>query len=233
MSVSSTAATSRRAYLSQSELEEIADITVTSTSEADDQINQAEELIDAYVGYQEKFVENEITGYCEGSSNSNPYTVTIDEDTYDQDYFKWCEIEIIGGTGSGQRKKITGSTKAGVLTVDSAWTTAPDTTSYFRIYQLGKFPRACDVISDTNTAGTTIYYKSIPEAVKRAVAAQLAFAVEVGTSFFTGNQSEKESESIGDYSYTNSTGSAGIARLIAPRAKSLLRGITNRTGGLV
>lgn len=232
MPITSTVPTSRRGYLSQSELEQYANITVTDATEADDQISIAEELIDTYVGYQEKFYPNELNGKASAGGSTTLTLQSHHQNVYHNDYFKWCFLEIIGGTGAGQRRKITTSTLAGVLTVESAFSTTPDATSFYRIFQLGKFPRYKDVFYDGIDNNNT-YYKQIPEAVKRAVAAQVEFIIEMGTRFFTSDQTEKQSESIGDYSYTNAAGSNSIYRLIAPKAKMYLRGIRNITGRIM
>lgn len=231
MGVNSTLATSRRGYLSQAELAQFADITITDTTEADDQISQAEEMIDSYVGYHDKFMTETVQGRCASAGASSFTLQQNQQNSWDVDYFKLCEVEIIGGTGAGQRRKITGSTKAGVNTVDTAWATSLDTTSFYKIYQLGKFPRKCDVVSYSEQSPTT-YYKQIPEAVKRAVAAQVAFIIAKGASFFTGANSTLQSESIGDYSYTR--GSGAVSELmIAPSAKNYLAGIYRRIGKMV
>lgn len=231
MGILSTQPTSRRGYLSQTELEQMANITVTDPTEADDRISQAEEIVDAYVGPQDKYMVETVKGLAAaGGSN----TITLEQsqqNNYDIDYFKLCDVEILGGTGVGQRRKCTTSTKAGVLTVDT-WDTQPDNTSFYKISQIGKFPRICDVETYSNN-GTTTYYKTIPEAIKRAVAAQIEYVIEMGDSFFAGDKSEMESESIGDYSYTKGKGIASMGKLIAPKAKLLLKGIFNRTGTIV
>lgn len=232
MGVTSTAATSRRGYLSQSELEQFANITVTDTAEADDKISQAEEMIDAYIGYQDKFMVKSIKGLCAAVGSTSLTLETSQQNVYDIDYFKLCEVEILGGTGAGQRRKVTASTKAGVLTIDSAWSTNPTTTSLYKVSQIGKFPRVCDIETYTSGSNTT-YYKAIPEALKRATAAQVEYFIEMGDAFFAGDKSEMESERIGDYSYTKGQGVASIAKLISPKAKMLLKGIYNRTGVLV
>jgi type II secretory pathway pseudopilin PulG len=232
MPVSSTTPTSRRSYLSQSELAQFANITITDATEADDQISQAEEMIDQYVGAQQRFYPYTLNGKAVSGGASTITLSTLHQNTMQIDYLKWCEIEIIGGTGAGQRRKITGQTYAGVITVDSPWSTAPDSTSVYKIYQLGKFPRPKDVFFDGDTTPNQ-YYKSIPENVKRAVAAQVEFIIEMGSRFFSSDQIEKQSESIGDYSYTNAANYQGVSRLIAPKAKMLLRGIRNITGEIV
>lgn len=232
MGVTSTQPTSRRGYLSRTELEQLANITITDTAEADDKISQAEEMIDAYIGPQDKHMTNKVTGLAAAASSLGLTLETSQQNTFDIDFFKLCEIEILGGTGAGQRRKITGSTKAGVLTIDSAWTTTPSTDSFYRIYQVGKFPRHCDVESYTSGANTT-YYKAIPEAIKRAVAAQVEYFIEMGDAYFAGDKSEMQSENIGDYGYTKGEGVGSIAKLISPKAKILLKGIFNRGGTIV
>lgn len=231
MGVTSTQPTSRRGYLSQSELEQFANITITDVNEADDRISQAEELIDGYVGPQDKYMENSITGMVSAAGSTSLTLETSQQNTYDVDYFKLCEVEILGGTGAGQRRKVTGSTKAGVLTIDTAWTATPNTTSFYKISQIGKFPRVCDVETYTN-GSTTTYFKSIPEAVKRAVAAQIEYVIEMGDAFFAGDKSQMQSESIGDYSYNKGTNSA-TNKMIGTKAQTLLRGIINRMGSIV
>lgn len=232
MPVTSTTPTSRRSYLSQSELEQYANITVTDTSEADDQISQAEEMVDQYIGAQTKFYPYTLNGRAVSATTNTLTLNELHQNTMQKDYLKWCEIEIIGGTGAGQRRKITTQTYEGVVTVDSAWSTTPDNTSFYKIYQLGKFPRYKDVYFDSNNTPEQ-YYKSIPENVKRAVAAQVEFIIEMGSRFFASDQIEKVSERIGDYSYTNAETHQGVSRLIAPKAKMLLRGIRNITGEIV
>src|SRR3990167_2995659 len=229
--MATTSYTSRRGYLTQTELAEFTDITVTDAAEADDQINQAEEMIDAYVGSQQKFYDYELKGKAAAGGSSSITLQSNQQSIYDIDYFKLCEVEIIGGTGVGQRRKVTASTLAGVLTVDTAWTTTPDSTSFYKIWQLGKFPRQQDVHFYSEQTPST-YYKSIPEAVKRAVAAQVEYRIAMGEAFFKTDASEKVSERIGDYSYENASsqgvGTLGVEKLIAPKAKLLLRGIKSR-----
>lgn len=221
---------SRRGYLSQAELADFADITITDATEADDQISQAEEVIDKYIGNQPKFLDYELTGLV---SQGGTTTLTLEsphQNNMQQDYLRGCWIEIIGGTGEGSRRKITGQTFAGVLTLESALTT--DTTSYYRIWQLGKFPRKSDVVFDGNHTPNR-YYKSVPEEVRRAVAAQVEFRIQMGDAFFSGDKADLVSESIGDYSYSKGSASAGDDRLVAPKAKVLLRGLMNRLGVIV
>lgn len=234
MPILSDKPTTRRGYLSRTELQQYADITITDTNEADDVIGQAEEIIDAYVGHQVKFMREVVTGRCETAGGNNTLILETDQkNVFQDDYFKGCEIEIIGGTGEGQRRRITVSDyESGQITVADNWTTNPDNTTFYRIYQLGKFPRHQDVHYFSDREPHT-YYKSIPEAIKRAVAAQVAYIVEMGDSYFNSDKADRSSERIGDYSYENGAGGSGLHKLIAPKAKLLLRGIKNRVGVIV
>jgi len=223
---------SRRGYLTQAELAEYADITINNTTEADDQISQVEEMIDSYVGSQQSFLHSQVRGLA-SAGTSTTLTLEVDYQTYDQDYFKGCEIEIMGGTGEGQRRIISANTyNTGVITVVAAWASTPNNTSFYRIYQLGKFPRHCDS-EFYNRTGTPRVFKSIPEAVKRATAAQLEYVIKMGQDFFTSNKFEMRREQIGDYEYEKNGTAGGQESLIAPKAKLLLKGLKNRTGYFV
>lgn len=223
---------SRRNYVTTTEVDEL----IGSGSSTDLQISEAEEIIDSYVGFQQKAVDLEIKGRAAAGGSS---TITLEQNqqnVYDIDYFKYCEVEILGGTGAGQRRVVTSSTLAGVLTLASAWTTPPDSTSFYRIYQLGKFPRHCDSTFYSEQSPST-YYKNIPEMVKRATAAQVEYMTNMGDAYFATDKSEKVSESIGDYSYENASsggvGMIGEGKMIAPKAKMFLKGIKNRLGQIL
>ena len=222
---------SNRSYLTIAELEEFADITVTDTDEANDQISQAEELIDSYVGFQDKAIGTEYRGLATGGTTSTINLSTEHQNIFEIDYFKYCMVEIIGGTGVGDRKMCSGSTKAGVLTV-STWSVSPDSTSFYRIFQLGCFPRLDDSHFDSQNTPNK-FYKFIPEKVKRAVASQVEYKINMGDDYFSTNKSGLKSESIGDYSYTKfGSNNSRLDDLIAPKAKMLLNGIRNIVGEL-
>lgn len=226
---------SRRQYLTIAELEEFADINVTDDNEAFDQISQAEEFIDAYVRFQTKAVREIVQGrVAAGGSATFTLEASRHQNVYQKNYFIYCEVEIVGGTGAGQVRSITGSTYEGVVTVASAWDTAPDATSYYKIYQLGKFPRAKDEYFDGDVT-PQIYIRSIPDAVKRATAAQVQYMIEQGATFFSGEDSTMQSETIGDYSYNRGSGGSanGSTNLVAPKAKQYLKGYVNRTGKII
>ncbi len=227
---------SRRGYLTIPELEEYADITVNDATEAFDQISQAEEIIDAYVGFQEKHVPDRIRGEVSAVNGRTLFdTGSGTRLGRLENYFVGCQVSILAGTGAGQSRQIVASSfTASSITVDSDWTVAPDTTSLFEILQLGKFPRHKDAY--TTRAGNK-WYMSIPEAVKRATAAQVQYFINMGDDFFSTLDSDKTSERIGNYSYTRGSGGgmsqSTLVKLLAPKARTLLRGITNRTGIIV
>ena len=223
---------SKRGYTTTTEVDEL----VGTTGSTDVQINEAEEIIDDYVGYQDKFLDYEIRGLLAAGGVNNLTLEQIHQNNMQLNYLRGCWIEIMGGAGEGQRAKITAQTLAGVVTLETNLSVATDITSYYRIYQLGKFPRQCDTEFD-GLHTPTQYRKSIPDKVRRATAAQVEFMINQGKAFFGSDAPDMESESIGDYSYSKagrgSGVTAGAVKLIAPKAKLLLKGIINRTGSIV
>lgn len=142
-------------------------------------------------------------------------------------YYQGCEIAIIDGTGAGQVRYIVSSdfeTKS--VTVDEAWDTDPDNTSVYKIYQFGQFPRCKDMFWDPQSEK---YHRSIPERVKRAVAAQVEWQL-ANPDLFSGDSIYMQAEQFSKYSYQTKDGVSAMDRLIAPKAKELLRGIRNIGG---
>jgi len=221
---------SRRRYTTSDEISEYADIIIDDSTEADDQISQAEEMIDAYVGFQNKHIRVKYEGMATGGTTTTLLDTSSDSPLgYNDNYFNYCEVEVVAGTNVGEIRQIASSDgSANSITVNTAFTAAIDSTSVYIIRQLGKFPRVEDIFTKI-VDSESIYYKSIPEAVKRAVAAQLQYIIEKGVEFFAG-ATDKSSEVIGDYQYTVKK---GAERLIAPKARMLLKGIMNRKGRLV
>lgn len=226
----------KRQYLTIDELQEFADITVIDENEAFDQIGQAEEIIDAYVGPQDRFIKRPHVmqvSAANGKTLSDIHS-TSPLNQFD-DYFAGCMMEVIGGTGAGQSRRISSSSETGksITYEGDDLNPAVDTTSIIKIYQLAKYPRCKDV----ETYGSTRkYFKSIPEAVRRATAAQVAFMINQGADFFDTDKLAKQSERLGNYSYTNSQGAmsgTAVTRIVSPRAKALLRGYKNNTGRLL
>lgn len=225
-----------RGYITIAELENIANITVTDQTEAYDQISFAEELIDQYVGFQDKAYNGQATG----TITSVDETTIVDNSSDSQinftqgNYLQNCILQIISGPGAGESRRIVASGYC-YVEVEEAFDTEPTNESVYRIYQLAKFPRRKDSIYKSSVDK---YYKFIPEKVKNAVAAQIQFANEMGEEYFTGPDTDANSESIGNYSYSNGgVGSGGAqtapVRMISPKARTLLRGIVNRTGQIV
>lgn len=217
----------KRQYVTAAEVNE--DIGFTPT---DVQICDAEELIDWYVGPQQKFFHRILVGLNSGPSGTSSIRLQSNQrNIYYPDYFKYCWIQIVDGTGAGQIGLVASNTLDGTLTLDTAqqFTVAVDSTSYYRIYQLGKFPRVQDTIFDGfNTPQK--YRKWIPDAVRRATMAQIEFMNKMGANFFNTDASGMESERIGDYSYKRGSAAIGKEAMIAPKAKSYLKGIMNRKG---
>ena len=249
-----------RAYVTAAEVQQYANITITDATEGDDQISQAEEIIDAYVGTQKKafigFGINNGSGVFtppdyydlpqqdqviygrvnqviqSGNSAQNDVVMLepYQDNVYQNGYFSFTMFEIVGGTGQGQRLPIMDSLMNGQITIRGSFTTSPDTTSLYKIYQVGKFPRVKDVFYNTYE-NPSRYYKTIPEAVKRAVCAQLEYMITQGPAFFASQASQTSSEHIGDYSYRRSNGAP--ENLIAPKAQMYLRGIRNLKGEIL
>ena len=220
---------SRRQYCTIAELENYADIDVTDDNEAYDQISQAEAIVDAYVGRISKHIRDEFVGKATGGTTTTLIDTSDDSHIYNDfgdNYFTFCELQIIGGTNAGQSRPITGYDKsAGQVTVDYAFSSAIDSTSVYRIHQIGKFPRNCDYDSLTEN-GEVTYYKWIPEEIKQATLAQVAYIVELGPSFLNSDASDKISEGIGDYNYQKKV----VEAIIAPKARNILRRYLLRTG---
>lgn len=217
----------KRQYVTAAEVNE--DFGFTPT---DVQICDAEELIDWYVGPQQKFFYRTLVGLNAGGNIATGIRLQSNQQNiYYPDYFKYCWIQIIDGTGAGQLGLVASNDKLGNLTLDASeqFTTPVDSTSYYRIYQLGKFPRTQDTIFDGfNTPQK--YRKWIPDAVRRAVMAQIEFMNKMGANYFNTDTSGMASERIGDYAYQRGSAAQGKEAMIAPKAKTYLRGIMNRKG---
>jgi len=216
----------KRGYITEAELESYADIAITDSDEAIERMNIAEELIDRYVGFQNSFMRYDIVGTASAGT-----TLTLTDtnsgsqiNSTTENRFSYCMLEIIGGTNAGQSRTIISNTTAGVLTVESAFSSAIDNTSVYRIYQLAKFPRSQDY-----KLVNSIYYKFIPEAVKHATLAQVEYMIEMGDDFFISGVDKKD-ENIDGYSYNIPK---NVKRMIAPKSRMYLKGIFNRKGKLL
>lgn len=222
-----------RGYLSIAELERLANIDVTDIAEALYRIDRAEQAIDDYIGRACRSVQVDFRGSVSRVSGKEVFDTNPSSQLHVTDgYFEHCVIEIIGGTGAGQARYISASSNDNrSVTITDDWDTLPDTTSFYRIYQLAKFPREGDVYS---RADGRRFYKAIPDAIKRAVAAQVEFMIQKGDAFFVGDQADVASESIGNYSYSRANqGQSSTVSSLAPRARTLLRGYKNSTGTMI
>lgn len=228
---------SRRNYLTSLDtLKEYANITINDEDEAWDQISQAEAIIDAFVGWQDRFIERKYQGEItsvngttvidSGSGNSMDVT---------NDFFMGCEIEMVSGAAKGQIRPITSSTKLSKsITIGSAFSPVAAAGDMFVIRQIGKFPRDCDVVSSRDG---TRYAKYVPDAVVQAVCAQVEYMINMGSTYFASGSLQMRAEKIGNYAYekgsTSEPTQSDAVKLVAPKARTLLRGIKNRTGRLV
>lgn len=224
----------KRNYITISELEQYANISVTDEAEAYDVIEQAEEIIDQYVGPQARFLYHPRRGEVTASAPNKIFDTGGGPLNVRDNYYVGCELEIIGGTGLGEVRTITASNmNEQSITYDGDDIEVGLDTAYL-IRQVGKFPRQQD--ASTNRAGT-YQYKTVPEAVKRAVAAQVAFMIAMGNGFFASDQTDKQSESIGNYSYSKggngTAGSSTMTKMVAPIARTLLRGYKRSGGRLI
>ncbi len=205
---------------------------VSGATEA--QVALAEALIDDYVGRQDKFYPGEAVGTVSSSLAGKILDTNTNTPLYVTDNtFAMCVIEIIGGSGVGQSRVITSSDQdeRSVSFEGDAFSPALDDTSVYRIYQLAKFPRRKD---SRTPSGESIFYKFIPQAIKEAAIAQTEFIIEQGEDYFTGDDSEMDSERILNYSYSRggNAGQSAAVKFVSPKARTLLRGYKNSTGSL-
>lgn len=250
---------SRRQYITTAYLSDyLSGLSLNADyANADDLISQAEEMIDSYVGNQTKWfrissstnagiytppdwepdipINRELRGRVASVPSSTQFVLQLyQQSAYQEDFFVGCWVEIIGGTGLNQTNQVSGSILNGTITVVAAWSTALDTTSVYRIYQLGKFPRAQDVYFDSLNQPVR-YYKTIPDAVRRATAAQAAYINRMGRAFFESDSAHMQSEKLASYSYTRNSKVNPRSLFIAPEAKQALRedNITSRRGQVI
>lgn len=222
-----------RGYLSKAELGTYAPSVTGTDAEKLAMIERAEALIDSYIGRQDQAVRPLTDLARAGSTTTLQLSASDTQGANGVNYLKGCQIEILDGTGEGQVRSIKSYAIDGTITVGKNWDTAPDTTSYYRVSQVGKLPRrGIDLTNDT-VGGVNRYFRVIPVAVKQAVAAQVEYIQQMGEAYFTGGDSNMQSESSDGYSYTRGENGTNGKGLIAPAVRSLLAGsgIINRVGG--
>jgi hypothetical protein len=199
-----------------------------------EQVALAEGLIDQYVRFTTKAVGSQYHGMATAGTNTTIIDTSSDGHlNFSDNRFRYCVVEVIAGTNVGEIRAIISSNKEDKsVTVSEAFSAAIDTTSTYVIYQLGKFPRNVDSRSLNN-----IHYPYIPQAVREAVVAQVKFIIQMGDSYFNGNQGDIQSESIDDYSYSmgnsNGGGFDGMMKLLSPQARMLLKPFVNRKGQMI
>lgn len=225
-----------RGYLSTAELKNLSALEL-SAEDAKAAIAKAETIIDGYIGHHARSYPT-LSGVAQSGTVNNLTLSTEDINSYatkGADFLKGLYVEIVAGTAQGAASSISGSTTDGAVTFADKFDAAPDATSVYHIYQVGKFPRGSEVKTVTLSGGSTIYYWAIPRALKEAVAAQTEYMQEMGDSFFDGEDSLMKSERRGKYQYTRHDSAAGGKGLIAPKARQALAGtgIINRTGKII
>lgn len=98
-------------------------------------------------GVINKLIDSSSTRAVGTSQSATSTTITLSATSLvseDNNYYNGMEIRIVGGTGEGQVREVTGyvgSTK--VATVDSAWDTEPDSTSQYEIIEKGRVALDC------------------------------------------------------------------------------------------
>lgn len=208
---------------------------VSGSTEA--QVALAEELIDRYVGPQPKWNRIVTQGSITALTNSDKTIADIGTSSrlgVVNNQYKSAVLEMISGNAQGKRAVIDSSNKDNkTVTLKAALATTPAVGDYFKIYQLAKFPRSQDVLSSPDGLN---YFPSIPEAVREATIAQVEFIIAQGAAYFSGAGADFQSESFLNYSYQRGSGTdeaSAITKLISPQARTLLRGIVNRTGRII
>jgi hypothetical protein len=217
----------RRQYVNENQIEEFSNITITDETEAADQANMAEEMIDLYIRRGNKHFNGEPYGKATGGSTSTLIDTSGDSHltSYEDDFYTYCEVEILSGSSRGDKRVILSYNKSeNKITVVSNFTAAIAEGDVYIIRQLGLFPRPEDV-----TLLDSKYYKRIPEEITRATLAQLEYIIEKGPDFFS-DAVDYDTEDFKDYAYTVRK---NADRLISPHARRLLQGFINRTGRLI
>jgi hypothetical protein len=205
---------------------------ITNAILADKHISAAEKVVDAWCGHWTRFYPN-ITLTPTLVSGLEIRSSTFGEGR-PVDY--WAKgglyLEVYDGPGTGQARLITASSGLEV-TIVSGWDTAPVVgSSKMMIKQRSRFPRWLDWDARIGPF--------VPEEVKHATAAQVAFAVRHGNetaglwdpSVVEDTQGNIQTRSYGTgYSETRDTRrTAGQAVWIAPQARLHLKGFVHGSG---
>lgn len=199
-------------------------------------INDAEVLIDAYVGHHVRFIANDLTGNPSSAVASGATTLPSTR-FGDRRPNYWAKggvyIELLNEDGAGQSRLITTSTTNSV-TLLSGFSVALSATTEFLVHQKSKFPRWVD----QDPFGSP----RMPDLLERAAAWQVEYGIHFGSEEFglgdtavsTNEEADVQSRTYGSgYSETRiPTLNHGMARFLAPKTKAIMRELMNVTGKL-
>lgn len=220
---------SRFKYLTPTELVEF-DLSlgnITDEAQAVRHISAAERIIDSTVGRWPRFYEPE---------SFRPTLVsgtTLVGSTFSREPVGYYSagglyVVVIEGPGVGEARLISGHTAPNTVVLASGWTADPTPESLLVLRQRSVFPR----VQDIYRAGKVVPF--ILEAVKEATAAQVGYAVSLGSEAFGLWDPAVITDECGDIasrSYASGYSEArnterrkGLAVLLAPMARSILAG---------
>jgi hypothetical protein len=199
-------------------------------------INDAEVLIDAYVGKHVRFIAHDLTGKPSAVVASG--STTLPSTTFgDRRPNYWAKggvyVHLLNESGAGQKRQIIASTTDSV-TLLTGFTVALSETTEFMVHQESKFPR----FVDQDPFGSP----RLPDVLEQAVAFQVEYGIHFGseeyglgdTAVSTNEEADVQSRTYGSgYSETRiPTLNHGMARFIAPKTKAILRDLLKVTGRL-
>lgn len=225
-----------RGYLTDTQYQQITGAAALGDT-ADKIINRAEAIIDGYIGNWLPAIAAQYDGALASVTDGSNVTLATEHVTQmpGVNYLKGMVIEMLTGDAAGQYRMIESQTALGLLTLDTAFNPVPVAGDIYHIYQMGKVPRArTNDLRSFAASGTTTYVKTVPAALREAVAWQVKYMQELGDQYFDGQQLLMNSESFGGYSYQKGENAQGGKAIIAPKARQVLSGtgIINRTAEL-
>lgn len=212
--------------------------SVTNSGTAAKFISDAERIVDGYAGPGPRFY-SELTGRLSAAIASGATSLTADVfGTRRPNY--WAKggvyVEVVSSSESsviGERRLVVSSSGA-TLTLASGFGAAVPSGSEITFKQESVFPR----LRDQDQFGTP----RLPEQLKAIVAAQVEYAFQLGSEAFGLSDPDVVTDREGDVvSRTYGSGYSesrdarrkdGLAVWIAPRARALMRRLTNATGWL-
>lgn len=213
---------------------------VTNSGVAATFISDAERVIDAYMGPAPRFYV-ELTGDTTSlvASGATAWPSSIFGNRRPNYWAKGgLYVEILDAPGApaltNQARLVVASSGSDQVTLASGFNQAVPAGTKFRLQQRSTFPR----IWDRDTLSTP----QLPPVLKRAVAYQVEYGILFGSEAFglgdadvaTDKDAGVQSRSYGSgYSETRAINEKrGLAQWVAPKARALLRSLTNSTGKL-